>query len=734
MWRNMYGKNIAGFFPMNVCHFVASTTVAAMFSTMAVAQQFGQPVLISPLTQPCCVFQTATLDMNGDGLEDILLASGYYPLQNASIPIQILLNAGGGNFVDGTAQVFSGPVPRTVFPRGVIVKDLNGDGVADVFIADHGYDAAPFPGAQNTLILSMPNGHYADASGNLPQQLDFTHSATAADIDGSGRVAIYSGNIWGQQEIGPQLLLNDGTGHFTISTGRLPPAQIDLNQNRYVSSLFVDVTDDGCVDLVLGGDQNTQSVVLKNDCQGHFSVLANALPPKLFADGITVDIKTMRLGNSGKPDLLLVTTHGAPFYVGRAIQVLVNNGDGTFHDESASRVGLRDDTGNWVVYAKPTLLDGDCQLDLFLQTNMQDHMIFTSDGAGNFNRMVSGLPNLFAQPQPIRLDAARQKGFISVGGNGFYRVSYTGSICAVPHNFNGDDTSDILWRDSSNGNAVVSTLNDGRIKASKLVASLPPGWTIAAAGDFNGDRKSDLLWRDASGNTVVSIMNGNGAIQTSSLLVTLPSPWAVAGTGDFNNDGRTDILWRDGSNGNTVVSLVNGDTISGSTLIVTLPSPWSVAGVGDFNNDGSADIVWSNQSTGDTVISLVNSTGTAIASSTFIVNLPPTAWTVAGVGDFNGDARSDILWRNSSGDTVVSLIGPGGASIASSTLLTRLGAPWSLAVLGDFNADGRSDILWQNTSGATVASFIGAGGTTIASSALIASVPANWHVMGVNQN
>ncbi len=719
---------------MNFRSLMASAIVVAAFSSMAFAQQFGPPVKVASRPPLCCASEMAILDMNGDGLDDLLAASGYYPVQNTSIPIQILINNGDGSFTDGTAQVLAGAIPGTITPRRMVVADFNGDGKPDIFVADHGYDAMPWPGAQNTLILSTADGHYTDATANLPQQLDFTHSATAADIDGSGRVAIYSGNIWGQQYIGPQILLNDGAGHFTVGTGRLPASLANLNQNSYTSSLFVDVTDDGCVDLVLGGDLNTQSVVLKNDCQGHFSVLANALPPKLFSDGITVDIKTMRLGASGKPDLLLVTTHSSPFYVGRAIQVLINNGDGTFHDESASRVGLQENTGNWIVFATPTQVNGDCQPDLFLQTNLQDHMIFTNDGAGHFTKMVSGLPNLFGAPHPLRINAARQRGFLSAGGDGFYLVSYTGSICAIPHNFNGDETSDILWRDASTGNAVVSILSDGKIKASKLVASLPLGWTVAGAGDFNGDRKSDILWRDAGGNAVVSLMNGNGTIQNSKLIITLPTSWAVAGTGDFNNDRKTDILWRDGSNGNTVVSLVNGGTISSSVFIAALPAPWSVVGVGDFNNDGSVDILWSNLSTGDTVISLMNAGGTAIASSAFVANLPPASWSVAGVGDFNADARGDILWRNSSGDTVVSLTSANGAAIASSTFLTRLGAPWSVAALGDFNADGRSDILWRNASDATVASFIGAGGTAISSSALVASVPANWQVMGANQN
>ena len=52
-------------------------------------------------------------------------------------------------------------------------------------------DTDPFPGYQNTLILSAPGGKLVDATGNLPQVYDYTHSAAAADVDGDGATDLY---------------------------------------------------------------------------------------------------------------------------------------------------------------------------------------------------------------------------------------------------------------------------------------------------------------------------------------------------------------------------------------------------------------------------------------------------------------------------------------------------------------------------------------------------------------
>ena len=71
----------------------------------------------------------------------------------------------------------------------------------------------------------------------------------------------------------------------------------------------------------------------------------------------------------------------------------------------------------------------------------------------------------------------------------------------------------------------------------------------------------------------------------------------------------------------------------------------------DFNDDGKADMLWRNSS-GQIAEWQMN--GSAVASSGFVTSqgavvAPDATWHIVQIGDFNGDARSDILWRSDSG-------------------------------------------------------------------------------------
>ena len=157
---------------------------------------------------------------------------------------------------------------------------------------------------------------------------------------------------------------------------------------------------------------------------------------------------------------------------------------------------------------------------------------------------------------------------------------------------------------------------------------------------------------------------------------------------------------------------MNGSQITASqslTLQGAQASPdasWSIAGVGDFNGDGKSDILWRNAN-GTLIDWTMN--GSQIASSQDVTlggspAMPDKSWNIVGIGDFNGDGKSDILWRNTSGTLIDWTMN--GSQVASTQEVTLQGSPatpdasWQIAQIGDFNANGKSDILWRNSDGA----------------------------------
>ena len=77
----------------------------------------------------------------------------------------------------------------------------------------------------------------------------------------------------------------------------------------------------------------------------------------------------------------------------------------------------------------------------------------------------------------------------------------------------------------------------------------------------------------------------------------------------------------------------------------------------------------------------------------------------------DGDGRADILWRDTSGQLAIWLHGDINAATYPS--YRNAGGPvdlsWAIRGVGDFNADGKSDILWVHTSGLVALWFMSAG-------------------------
>ena len=143
----------------------------------------------------------------------------------------------------------------------------------------------------------------------------------------------------------------------------------------------------------------------------------------------------------------------------------------------------------------------------------------------------------------------------------------------------------------------------------------------------------------------------------------------------------------------------------------------------DFDGDGRSDIVWRDGG-GHIALWLMN--GASISSATAIGTVPAT-WSIAAQRNFSSaDVKYDFLWHDTGGNTAIWFMN--GTTIASTAVVGSIPAIWSVAATADFNADGIGDILWRDTSGNLAVWLMTNSG--VSASAGLGAVPSTWTVVG----
>jgi glucose/arabinose dehydrogenase len=255
-----------------------------------------------------------------------------------------------------------------------------------------------------------------------------------------------------------------------------------------------------------------------------------------------------------------------------------------------------------------------------------------------------------------------------------------------------------------------------------------------AAVDWSSDGKPDLVWQDATSGSV-GLWQMDDATATGVVPLDpspVPTRWRIAAAGDFNDDGQADILWQDRTLGLAAVWYMNGTTATGVTLVDPAQplTGWRVAGAGDFNDDGRPDVVWQEAATGAIGVWFMDGV-TRTGASAFTPGQAPAGWTVAGVTDWNGDGRPDLVWQNA----VTGQIGlweMNGLTATSAVPFVpgQVPANWRIAALADYDGDGKVDLVWQDDSAGVVGLWHMDGLTARDAVPLVpGQVPTEWSVV-----
>ena len=99
-------------------------------------------------------------------------------------------------------------------------------------------------------------------------------------------------------------------------------------------------------------------------------------------------------------------------------------------------------------------------------------------------------------------------------------------------------------------------------------------------------------------------------------------------------------------------------------------------------------------------------------------------WTIAGLGDFDGDGKADLVWRHTASGVVAVWLMNGGA-VTSTLGLGTVPVAWTIAKIGDFDGDGKADLLWRQTTSGAVALWL-LNAATIGGNFGLGTVPTAW--------
>jgi Ca2+-binding RTX toxin-like protein len=577
------------------------------------------------------------------------------------------------------------------FARRVLFEDFDGDERTDIFVLDHGWDASPFPGFRNQLLLNKESGFVDASATHLPDNnADFSHGGAAGDVDKDGDLDIFVSNANINE---PYFLINDGTGHFTRDTTRLPAEFLTDVTLPPLSVKLVDLDQDGFVDMGTGNWFGHPNVIYWGNAEGVFSSDSmTALPnPYFYADSHDVpSFEVQDFNGDGKPDLLL-GFYGSNLEDGT--QILINQGDRTFADETLKRLGGSAHTGpdQWTAVYRFFDFNGDGTIDILPSYPSNSlNLAWLNDGTGHYAPITRNMYNkpdaAFRFSSPYVVDVAGFSAIEWVYGDGLLQMN-EGVVTVDPvltHTGTGSDGRDFITG-SICGDNINAGAGDDRIDSNHGDDVLIGGPGNDELNDWSGDERYIFNAADLTGNDLVWDYGGYDTLVFADFgLDRVSSVAQIDGSGlriNFTDGGSIVIFGHFAGTGQAIERLQAGDAYYNiirdntftSGAIETALSQIEVSGnhydlpillepnevemsqpeVFDINGDGKQDVVFSSMNPNDVdaeapleIWTSNDSGGMELSTDVLIEGGIPTS--LRGFrqiipADFNGDGRLDLF-------------------------------------------------------------------------------------------
>lgn len=700
-------------------------------------------------------------DINGDGFGDVIIgAMGYTDLAYSSRGAAfIYTGTAQGLDKSGTAQYkLYGPDNNSLFGNSVAgVGDVNNDGYDDILIGVVGYRNTEDKQVGKALLYlgsanGIPNKSAWSVTGDQAHSNFANVVAAAGDVNGDGYADFLIGAS--QYDNG-----QTNEGAVSLYLGTSDPEKMSKTpswQKKYTKanaffgaslSSAGDVNGDGFADVLIGVPGLREVLLYKGSSTGlSASPVWSVTAPETAQDEALLGFSLAAAGDvngDGYADFLI----GAAAHKGS----MVREGIASLYLGSASWPG---NVASW------SLTGGQSEAEFgYSVAGVGD---VNGDGIADFVVGARNYANDSGTKGRVFLYLGSAGG-VKTGafwGEGGTADEYFGTSVAAAGDVNGDGLGDFIVGSPSYSTPMTDPSLYAALVGKAYVflgaTSLPKvqadwtyeddqpyeqfGYALANAGDVNGDGFGDLL----VGAPYYSSEQAAGCGRAFLFLGTpdglsADAAWtksgetegarfgaAVAGAGDVNGDGYDDMLIGIPGYGTKKAGRV--ELYNGSTGVIADTAVWSaegefdnaelgfaVSGAGDVNRDGYADVIVGEPGNRDNLThsgrALVFS-GSAAGLSAAPVWMAEDGqarsqfgYSVAGVGDVNGDGFADVAvgapLRNDSesfqGKALIYLGSANGlAATAERTLLAASEATlfgYSVAAAGDVNADGYADIL-----------------------------------------